>query len=128
MSDLRPIGEPLMLDGVERHLLFTLNVIDAVQDHFECSLEETISLLTDKRTSAAALKYMLMQLLNDEAERVKYSNPESELKKYNEQEIGWVITQGNVLQVTVAILKAYGLSMPEVDEFASPNEQGGQNQ
>ena len=28
---------------------------------------------------------------------------------------------GNVLEVTMAVLQAYGLSLPEPDEFASPN-------
>ena len=58
-----------------------------------------------------------MALLNDEAERM----PQEGLKTYTEQETGWLITQENVLEVTMAVLQAYGLSLPEPDEFASPN-------
>lgn len=128
MSDLKPIGEPITLDGVERHLLFTLNVVDTIQDHFECSLEEVINKLTDKKESSKALKYVLMELLNDEADRQKHAGDDQGLKKYTEQEIGWLITQENILQVMVTVLRAYGLSIPEEDEFESPNAMSGQSE
>ena len=124
MSDLRPIGRAVMLDGAERHFLFTLNVVDEVQDHYDCSLEEVINKLTDKKESIKALRYLTMALLNDEAER----SPQAELQTYTEQEAGWLITQENVLDVTMAVLQAYGLSLPEPDEFASPNGEGGRSE
>ena len=117
MSDLRPLGHAVKLDGVERHFLFTLNVVDDVQDHYDCSLEEVVNRLTDKKESIKTLRYLAMALLNDEAERL----PQEGLKTYTEQETGWLITQENVLEVTMAVLQAYGLSLPEPDEFASPN-------
>lgn len=85
--------------------------------------EEVIDRLTDKKESAKTLRYLMMVLLNDEAER---SGKEGQ-KTYTEKEVGWLITQDNVLEVTVAVLKAYGLSLPEPDEFASPNGEGGQS-
>lgn len=120
MSDLRPKGVPLMLDGEERHLLFTLNVVDGIQDHYDCALEEVIDRLTNKKESAKTLRYLTMALLNDEAER----SGKEEKKTYTEKEAGWLITQENVLEVTVAVLKAYGLSLPEPDEYESPNAEG----
>lgn len=122
MSDLKPKGVPIMLDGEERRLLFTLNVVDEVQDHYGCAVEEVIDRLTDKKESAKTLRYLTAVLLNDEAERSEGR------KAYTEKEVGWLITQDNVLEVTVAVLKAYGLSLPEPDEYASPNEKGGQSE
>lgn len=120
MSDLRPKGVPVILDGEERYLLFTLNVVDEVQDHYDCALEEVIDKLTDKKQSTKTLRYLTMVLLNDEMERFGKEGK----KTYTEKEVGWLITQDNVLEVTVAVLKAYGLSLPEPDEYASPNAEG----
>lgn len=111
-----------MLDEEERHLLFTLNVIDEVQEHYNCSLEEVIDKLTDKKESAKTLRYLVMVLLNDEVERLNQEGS----RTYTEKEVGWFINQDNVLEVTMAVLQAYGLSLPEPDEFESPNAQSGQ--
>lgn len=122
MSDLRPRGEGLTLGGEERHLLFSLNAVDELQDHFDCSLEEVIERLTDKREAAKTLRYVVTTLLNDEADRTK----DADLKHYTERETGWLISNENLVEVTVAVLKAYGISLPEPDEFASPNVMSGQ--
>ena len=42
MSDLRPKGYALMVNGVERRFLFTLNAIDAVQSEFNKNVIEVI--------------------------------------------------------------------------------------
>lgn len=120
MSDLKPKGVPLILGEEERHLLFTLNVVDEIQDHYGCALEEVMDRLTDKKESSKTLRYLVMALLNDEEER---SGKEGR-KAYTEKEVGWLITQDNVIDVTVAILKAYGLSLPEPDGYESPNAEG----
>ena len=46
MSDLRPRGIPVMLNGEERHLLFTLNAIDAIQDEYEKTLNQRLDDIT----------------------------------------------------------------------------------
>lgn len=120
MSDLKPKGVPLILGEEERHLLFTLNVVDEIQDHYGRALEEVMDRLTDKKESSKTLRYLVMALLNDEEER---SGKEGR-KAYTEKEVGWLITQDNVIDVTVAILKAYGLSLPEPDGYESPNAEG----
>ena len=124
MSDLRPVGVPVMVDGVERHLLFTLNVIDKLQEHFDKSLEEIIDLLTERKHANKTLKTILIMLLEDEIERIEYEKGACELKRYTDREIGWIITQDNVVDITMAVLKAYGMSLPESeDEF--PNMESG---
>ncbi len=122
MSDLNPKGVSVMLDGEERRLLFTLNVVDEVQDHYDCAIEEVIDRLTDKKESAKTLRYLTTVLLNDEAERSEGR------KAYTEKEVGWLIAQDNVLEVTVAVLKAYGLTFPKPDEYSSPNGESGQSE
>ena len=126
MSDLKPTGIALMIDGVERHLLFTLNVDDDIQAHFDAPIEEVVNMLTDKKTASKALKFTLAALLNDEVDRLDHAGEKHNLKKYTEQEVGWLITRENMAEVMIAVLKAYGLSLPEPDEFESPNAGSGQ--
>lgn len=127
MSDLRPIGEPIMIDGAERHLLFTINVDDTLQEYFDCSLREVIDMLADERKSIKTIKVILTELLNDEVDRLNYAGTKHELKKYTEQETGWQVSQENITDVTITILKAYGITLPEADEFDSPNAESGQS-
>ena len=127
MSDLRPTGEKIVVDGVERRLLFTLNAIDELQEQCKMPLDEIVNLLTDKEKSGKALRKILMVLLNDEADRMEHNRKETEkLRRYDEKEIGWIITRDNVIELTIAVLKAYGLSLPEGDEFETPKAQSGQ--
>lgn len=117
MSDLRPTGVPIEIEGVERHLLFTLNAIDDIQEHFDMELSKVIGNLMDEDTATITLRYVLRALLNDEAER-------KNLKQYSDKEIGWIITIDNRIKITMQVLKAYGISLPS--EKDDPNRLSGQ--
>ena len=125
MSDLRPTGTPVVVEGEERHLLFTLNAIDELQESFDLDLGQIVDNLTDKQLSSDTLRKMLTILLNDEAEREALKG--NELKRYTVKEIGWVLTLDNQLEYALAILKAYGLSLPEAEEY-DPNRMSGQTE
>lgn len=126
MSDLRPIGIPIIIDGVERHLLFTLNVIDKIQDKYEKPLSDVLEDVTNSELSDHLLRDVLIILLNDETEREIYKKPECGLKPVTEQEIGWFLCRDNQYEVMIRILKAYGVSIPEPDEDEDPNVESGQ--
>lgn len=122
MSDLRPTGVPVEIEGVERHLLFTLNVIDDIQEHFNMGLAQVINRLADEELHTETLRYVLRALLNDEAERSG-----GELKQYTDKEIGWIITLDNQIEIVILILKAYGISLPEAEDGEiDPNQMSGQ--
>lgn len=126
MSDLRPTGIPIVIDGVERHLLFTLNVIDKIQDKYGKPLSDTLTDVTNSELSDHLLRDVLIILLNDEVERENYKNPECGLKSVTEQEIGWFLCRDNQYEVIIQILKAYGISIPEPGEDEDPNAESGQ--
>jgi hypothetical protein len=121
MSDLRPKGIPVVVDGVERRFLFTLNVIDELQEHYDEPLEDIMDGLTEKQSAVRLLRKIVCMLLNDEALR----EPEKGLKQYTEQETGWLISQETILDYTLAVLKAYGAALPEPEEDEDPNQTGG---
>lgn len=118
MSDLRPRGVSVEIDGVERYMLFTLNAIDELQEYYKEDLGTIIDRLTDKEEAVSTLRQILATLLNDEAEREAVSG--KELKRYTVKEVGWLVSLDNQEQILLAILEAYGLSLPEGEED-SPN-------
>lgn len=124
MSDLRPRGVPVTVEGVERHFLFTLNAIDEIQDHYGKPLSETIQELADDTKSVRIMRYLIAVLLNDEAERERAAG-KGELKTYTEQEAGWLAEKNEMVKYTMAILTAYGVSLPEAED-EDPNQTGGQ--
>jgi hypothetical protein len=123
MSDLRPVGVPVVIDGVERHLLFTLNVIDDIQEHFDLELHQIIDNLTDKNEASKTIRYMLCSMLNDEAEKEEFKG-NGELKRYTEKEIGWIVSLENQAEILMKIFEAYGISLPAAEDD-DPNLKSG---
>ena len=127
MGILKNTGTPLNIDGVERHLLFTLNAIDAIQERFDEPLESVITKLTDKKESGNALRAVLTILFNDEVERLSYkpSTQKTDLEPVDEKQMGWILNNQNMLESTYAVLRAYGYDLPEPDKN-DPNGESGQ--
>lgn len=122
MSDLRPRGVPIVLGGVERHFLFTLNIIDEIQDKYGKNMHEVIEDLTHEEVFEHTLRDLTVILINDEAEK----RGNETLPLVTEQEVGEMIGLDNYYLVMATILKAYGISLPEPDEDNDPNRESGQ--
>lgn len=125
MSDLKPRGIPLMLDGVERRLLFTLNVIDDIQSETGRNMKEIMEDLADEKKMGNTLKYLVTTLVNDETEREKRKNPECTLEKITERDAGELIGMDNIVEITAKVMMAYGYSLPKPEDD-DPNQEGGQ--
>lgn len=126
MSDLRPRGIPVVLEGVEHRFLFTLNTIDSIQDETDKNMKDIMMDLTDENLSNKTLVYLVRTLINQEAEREKRKNPDCTLKSVTDQEVGDLIGMDNIVEVTSAVLSAYGFSLPKADEEDDPNRESGQ--
>ena len=124
MSDLRPRGISVRLNGEEHRLLFTLNAIDAIQDRLDMPVDEAIGLLTNPRRAWEACRAILCCLLNDEAARKRHYEG-AETGDYTEEEAGWMVDELNKYEVVVAILAAFGASVPEEEDGdEDPNREG----
>lgn len=126
MSDLRPVGTPIMLNGMERNFLFTLNVIDSIQSHYDLPVLEVLGKLFDEKEKVKTLKFLVTVLLNDEVEGEKYKNGNGTAKEVTEREVGAMIHVENMDEVIKTILKAYGISEPDADEDEVPNQKSEQ--
>ncbi len=126
MSDLRPRGIPVVLDGVEHRFLFTLNTIDSIQDETDKNMKDIMMELADEESSNKTLIYLVKTLINHEAEREKRKNPDCALETVTDQKVGDLIGMDNIVEVTAAVLSAYGYSLPKADEEDDPNRESGQ--
>jgi len=88
---------PIVLDK-ERHLLFSLNVLDAIEERYG-----DLNSLGDKITSIREFKWLLTTLLNEGK-----SEKEEDL---TEQEVGRLIHTGNLTTVKDHIFKAFAMGM-----------------
>lgn len=120
-SDLRPEGLSITLGGEERHFLFTLNVIDELQTHYDKTMFEIFQMLADEKLNMGVVKHIVSTLLTDEAERAKWKDKNSTLRTVSEKEAGWLITNENAFEVNEKIMVAYGFSMPKAEDD-DPNE------
>lgn len=123
MSELKPKGSRIMFDGEERELLFTLSAVEQLQEETDLPLDALMQQFLQEDTERMLL-VILRILLNDEAERKKYFE-NKELPRYEEKEMGWLVTTSNVVEYITAILEAYGISMPKAEEDATPNRNSG---
>lgn len=113
-----------MLDR-ERHLLFSLNAIDEMQDRFG-GFDRLDQVLSGK-DSIKNLRWLLTLLLNEGAD-----DGEEEL---TEKQVGKLIHTGNFLEVKNAIFKAFSLGNSgttephenDDDEEDDGEEDGGKN-
>lgn len=122
MSAIKDGRFPITLDR-ERHLLFSLNAIDEMQDKFG-GFDRLDKVLSGK-DSIKNLRWLLTLLLNEGADE-----GEEEL---TEKQVGKLIHTGNFLEVKTAIFKAFSLGNngteepPARDDEEDDEEDGGDN-
>ena len=126
MGIFKPRGVAIVLNGEERHFLFTLNMIDQIEEKYDKPLMEVLEDVANDTGNGHLMRDIVVILLNDEAERNKRMKASVEYSTVTEADVGDMIGLDNYYEVMKALLKAYGRSMPEVDEEEDPNQKSGQ--
>ena len=113
MSDLRPQGVEIELGGQKRNLLFTLNVIDDIQERCNMPLIDTMKSVVDvidnnatNHEAITVFKGVVAALLNRDKKE----------EKLEAEEVGELIHLENYKDVAWKVLEAYGVSIPDPDE------------
>lgn len=119
MSAIKDGRFPIVLDK-ERHLLFSLNAIDEMQDKFG-GFDRLDTVLSGK-DSIKNLRWLLTVLLNEGAE--------DDEEPLTEKQVGKLIHTGNFAEVKTAIFKSFTLGNtgmtepPERDEEDDEEDDG----
>ena len=116
MSAIKDGRFPIVLDK-ERHLLFSLNAIDEMQDKFG-GFDRLDTVLSGK-DSIKNLRWLLTVLLNEGAEDDEEPLPE--------KQVGKLIHTGNFAEVKTAIFKAFSMGNNGTPEPPEPPEQDGED-
>lgn len=116
MSAIKDGRFPIVLDK-ERHLLFSLNAIDEMQDKFG-GFDRLDTVLSGK-DCIKNLRWLLTVLLNEGAE--------DDEEPLTEKQVGKLIHTGNFAEVKTAIFKAFSMGNNGTPEPPEPPEQDGED-
>lgn len=116
MSAIKDGRFPIVLDK-ERHLLFSLNAIDEMQDKFG-GFDRLDTVLSGK-DSIKNLRWLLTVILNEGAE--------DDEEPLTEKQVGKLIHTGNFAEVKTAIFKAFSMGNNGTPEPPEPPEQDGED-
>ena len=129
MSAIKDGRYPIEIGGQERHLLFSLNALDEIQDKFGGydKLAEVFN--QDNKDWIKNTKWLLALLINEGAEE---GEPE-----VTERQVGKWIHTGNIVEVQTQMMKAFSVGTTgntepqqsqdnEVEEDEAGNLKGGQ--
>lgn len=116
MSAIKDGRFPIVLDK-ERHLLFSLNAIDEMQDKF--GGYDRLDTVLSGKDSIKNLRWLLTVLLNEGAE--------DDEEPLTEKQVGKLIHTGNFAEVKTAIFKAFSMGNNGTPEPPEPPEQDGED-
>ncbi len=122
MSDLKPCGIKVDIGGIEHEFLFTIEVIEAIQENCNAPLMEligNISRVADGGTDIQDLKVFCTVIA---------ALCQKEGTKYCAKDIDGVLKPVEFSLVAWKILEAYGISMPEPDEEEEDEDDENPNQ
>lgn len=129
MEILKQMGEPLNIDDKERHLLFTLNVIDEIQEHYDKLISDVLSEMLgeseeQRRKSYSVLRYVVTALVNEDVE-IHNEASEDKWQNVTEEYIGRRLNNRNYGEVALRVIRAFQRHLPESDDN-DPNQTTGQ--
>lgn len=119
MSDLKNKYCTVNIDGKEYGMICTLNVIDDIQEKFDCGIDHLDDLLNDPKQQMKVIKFLLAEMIN-EATECKKDDGDLSGKTVNERYIGRHLSVGGTAEIVSAISDCISGGLPEADEDENP--------
>jgi hypothetical protein len=131
MRILKPVGIEIDIDGKDRHLLFNVNVIDELQEHFDLYIGDILNALLDSQDKEKqkafydSIAFILAVLLNEDVRIHNKNNPNDPWEKITEEYLKEeVLTNSTSATITLEILKSFNGTLPKSEED-DPNLKSG---
>lgn len=119
MSDMRPSGSEIELGGRKLRLLWTINVIDQIQDRYDMPISEIDQLFQDERKAIKAIRELLTMLINE-----AILDSESGEPPVDEMWVGRKLTVNNIRGLKSMIMRSFSDGLPDGD--GDPNAESEQ--
>jgi len=116
---MQPKAIKINLGDKEYGLLFTINIVEAIQDKYDIPASELVTLLKDEKKNIKVLKFLITALINEAQDDLE---PKGE--HVDEQYVGRKITTWNVRTLQESILKAFSEGAPKTDPDGEPDPNG----
>lgn len=122
MQSLKEQGRKFVFAGKEYELLFTVNVIDEIQDKFDIDINNLKDLFeTGSRKFYSNTAKVLTILINESIE-IKNETAEEKEELLKESYVRRHVSNANVFDAFGAIVDAYSLSYMQRDEDSEDEE------
>lgn len=121
MSDMRPKGSKITLNGTEYNLIMGINIIDDIQDTYDIAIGEITDLINDPKKQFKVIRHLFTSMINEDIDRRNDSG--EKLEHITEQYFGRHFDMSNPDMMRGIIYKSLNNSMPEHDseEDEDPN-------
>lgn len=125
MSDLKPAGDRIRLGKNDYKLLFSLNVVDDIQDKFDIAVSELPKLMQEPKTQIKNILKLLAMLVN---EGIDYDNDMDGGNRphIDARFVGRYIDANNVGELKSKILNSMVNGIPKHEDDDVPNPASGQ--
>lgn len=122
MRELKPKGVPINFDGYDRHFLFTINVIDELQEEYD---KPIIEILTEAANidvkNHSTLISVVTALVNEDVEIHNEETGEN-WPKVDKKYISRKITINNIDKIIAAITKSFVSGLPRGLDAEDPQK------
>lgn len=111
MSDAKNKSGKIVLGGIEFDLIFTINVIDDLQDKFDISIEQLGDIMSG-RDKFKAIRYILTELINEGIDNSNYISGDK-VPHVTERQVGRWLNVNNIGMASECIFAAFTAGVPD---------------
>jgi len=114
MSNLKPKPTKIQLGDKEYGLLFTLNTLDDIQEHFNIGVEDLKDILDDPKKRFANIRWLITALINEAIDAESGEH-------LSERTVGRYITLANMNEFMSLAFKSLKEGSPIVEDPNLPS-------